>query len=378
MTTSSTVRGPSRRMTAYTPRAPGSTPHVGAPNLGRPAVSGHDATGLMAQWCMKLGIVRWWRLPPRCRPDPANGRSRSTAGRPFPSTSSRSSSTPGRWRGRAGRSSARKACTGSTAAAASRSAPRSPFIPIPRWGSSCASTPPTSTCAPAASSYRVRVAVPPFGDHHDRRRVHRGRGRPRAAASGLPQPQAALAGDDPRHRLRGRQLPALVPFRDPPAHRGRAWAAAPLVEVAEILLPAEALPEEEGDGRWGLNGGIGLAAPHRRAAADPGRGPLLPLPAPDAVLGRAAGNGRADPSTGRARPPDHGPPRSGALQPYVLPSHGRGLPVVLTSGGASAQAWASGHCFLEVGQHHVVEVEAEAVGPGVGAVVHADAGRACR
>jgi hypothetical protein len=33
---------------------------------------------------------------------------------------------------------------------------------------------------------------------------------------------------------------------------------APLVEVAEILLPAEALPEQEGDGRWGFNGGIGL------------------------------------------------------------------------------------------------------------------------
>ena len=32
----------------------------------------------------------------------------------------------------------------------------------------------------------------------------------------------------------------------------------PLVEVAEILVPAEALPEREGDGRWGLNGGIGI------------------------------------------------------------------------------------------------------------------------
>jgi hypothetical protein len=33
---------------------------------------------------------------------------------------------------------------------------------------------------------------------------------------------------------------------------------APLVEVAEILLPAEALPEQEGDGRWGVNGGLGV------------------------------------------------------------------------------------------------------------------------
>ena len=33
---------------------------------------------------------------------------------------------------------------------------------------------------------------------------------------------------------------------------------APLVEIAEILLPAEALPEQEGDGRWGVNGGVGI------------------------------------------------------------------------------------------------------------------------
>ena len=33
---------------------------------------------------------------------------------------------------------------------------------------------------------------------------------------------------------------------------------APLFEVAEILVPAQALPEQEGDGRWGVNGGIGL------------------------------------------------------------------------------------------------------------------------
>ena len=31
-----------------------------------------------------------------------------------------------------------------------------------------------------------------------------------------------------------------------------------MVEVAEILVPAEALPDDEGDGRWGVNAGIGL------------------------------------------------------------------------------------------------------------------------
>lgn len=33
---------------------------------------------------------------------------------------------------------------------------------------------------------------------------------------------------------------------------------APLIEVASIHLPAEALPAAEGDGRWGLNGGVGI------------------------------------------------------------------------------------------------------------------------
>ena len=32
----------------------------------------------------------------------------------------------------------------------------------------------------------------------------------------------------------------------------------PLLPLAEVVLPAEALPEEEGDGRWGWNAGGGL------------------------------------------------------------------------------------------------------------------------
>jgi hypothetical protein len=38
-------------------------------------------------------------------------------------------------------------------------------------------------------------------------------------------------------------------------------AGGPQLEVAEILVPAEALPEQEGDGRWGVNGGVGIQYP---------------------------------------------------------------------------------------------------------------------
>ena len=48
-------------------------------------------------------------------------------------------------------------------------------------------------------------------------------------------------------------------------------ASGGMVEVAKILVPAEALPEQEGDGRWGVNGGIGLQVrigAHLHAQAD--------------------------------------------------------------------------------------------------------------
>ena len=32
----------------------------------------------------------------------------------------------------------------------------------------------------------------------------------------------------------------------------------PLLEVGRIVIPAEALPDQAGDGRWGLNGGMGI------------------------------------------------------------------------------------------------------------------------
>ena len=35
-------------------------------------------------------------------------------------------------------------------------------------------------------------------------------------------------------------------------------AGGPQVEIAEVVVPAEARPGEEGDGRWGINGGVGI------------------------------------------------------------------------------------------------------------------------
>ena len=106
-------------------------------------------------------------------------------------------------------------------------------------------------------SYRVRVPVPPFGTistdvaftegEGDLERLRpvslnlrvRSPGTIRVTASGgvsyLPEFRFAI--------------------RQPIA---AALGDGPLVEVAEILVPAEALPEQQGDGRWGLNGGIGL------------------------------------------------------------------------------------------------------------------------
>ncbi len=38
-------------------------------------------------------------------------------------------------------------------------------------------------------------------------------------------------------------------------------AGGPVVEIGEIVVPAEALPAEKGDGRWGGNGGAGVEHP---------------------------------------------------------------------------------------------------------------------
>lgn len=42
---------------------------------------------------------------------------------------------------------------------------------------------------------------------------------------------------------------------------GLGIGSAPLLDVGEIVVPAEALPADEGDGRWGVNGGLGVEIP---------------------------------------------------------------------------------------------------------------------
>ena len=86
--------------------------------------------------------------------------------------------------------------------------------------------------------------------------------RARATSSGCGRSRSTFACD---RRARSASPPPAasatcpLPVRDPPADRGRARRRRrPQFEVAEIVLPAEALPEQEGDGRWGVNGGVGL------------------------------------------------------------------------------------------------------------------------
>lgn len=108
------------------------------------------------------------------------------------------------------------------------------------------------------SSYRVRVAVPPFGTIDSTVAFTEGEGdlerlRPVSLNLRLRSPGTL--------RVTGSggisYLPAFrFAIRQPVA--AGLGAGGPQVEVAEIIVPAEALPEEEGDGRWGVNGGIGL------------------------------------------------------------------------------------------------------------------------
>jgi len=108
------------------------------------------------------------------------------------------------------------------------------------------------------SGYRVRIAVPPFGTVDSTVAFTEGEGdlerlRPFSLNLRLRSPGtlrvAASGGVSylPVFRFAIRQ----------PISAGLGGGG-PQVEVAEILVPAEALPEQEGDGRWGINGGIGI------------------------------------------------------------------------------------------------------------------------
>lgn len=106
--------------------------------------------------------------------------------------------------------------------------------------------------------YRVRVAVPPFGTIATDVAFTEGEGdlerlRPVSLNLRVRSPGATrvIASGGVSY------LPAFRFAIRQPIEAGLGGGA-PLFQVAEILVPAEALPDQEGDGRWGLNGGIGL------------------------------------------------------------------------------------------------------------------------
>jgi hypothetical protein len=105
--------------------------------------------------------------------------------------------------------------------------------------------------------YRVRVAVPPLGSLVTDVAFTEGEGdlerlRPVSLNLRVRSPGATrvIASGGVSY------LPAFRFAIRQPLEAG--LSGAPLVEVAQILVPAEALPEQEGDGRWGVNGGVGL------------------------------------------------------------------------------------------------------------------------
>lgn len=108
------------------------------------------------------------------------------------------------------------------------------------------------------SSYGVRIAVPPFGTINSTVAFTEGEGdlerlRPLSLNLRVRSPGTvrvtASGGVSylPTFRFAIRQ----------PIEAGLG-SSGPQFEVAEIVVPAEALPEQEGDGRWGINGGIGF------------------------------------------------------------------------------------------------------------------------
>ena len=120
-------------------------------------------------------------------------------------------------------------------------------------------------------TYRVRVPVPPFGTLTSDVAFSEGEGdlerlRPISLNLRLRSPGSfrvtASGGVS--------YLPAFRFAIRQPIEAGLG-PGGPQFEVAEIFLPAEALPAQEGDGRWGVNGGVGIqyaVAPRIRLQAD--------------------------------------------------------------------------------------------------------------
>jgi hypothetical protein len=108
------------------------------------------------------------------------------------------------------------------------------------------------------SRYHVRIAVPPFGTVDSIVAFTEGEGdleRLRPFSLNL-----RLRSPGPLRVVASGGVSYLPVFRfaiRQPISAGLSGGG-PQVEVAEILVPAEALPEQEGDGRWGINGGVGI------------------------------------------------------------------------------------------------------------------------
>jgi hypothetical protein len=105
--------------------------------------------------------------------------------------------------------------------------------------------------------YRVRVNVPPFGTINSDVAFTEGEGdlerlRPVSLNLRLRSPGATTVSVSGGVSY----LPAFRFAIRQPIEAG--IGGGPMIEVAEIILPAEALPEQEGDGRWGVNAGLGL------------------------------------------------------------------------------------------------------------------------
>ena len=107
-------------------------------------------------------------------------------------------------------------------------------------------------------TYRVRVPVPPFGSLISDVAFSEGEGdleRLRPVSLNL-----RLRSPGPFRVSASGGVSYLPTFRfaiRQPIEAGLG-AGGPQFEIAEIFLPAEALPDQEGDGRWGVNGGVGI------------------------------------------------------------------------------------------------------------------------
>jgi hypothetical protein len=111
------------------------------------------------------------------------------------------------------------------------------------------------------SSYRVRLSVPPFGTVNGSLAFTEGEGDLERLMPVSLNLRVRTPGSTRLTASGGvSYLPSFRFAIRQPIGLG-IGSGAPLIDVGEIVVPAEALPSEEGDGRWGLNGGVGVELP---------------------------------------------------------------------------------------------------------------------